>query len=68
MQIKLLVSRAEVLYQAKAFQRGVELHKPTVAALREHFKAKGRLQDLNEDRMRMATLPTGTYHLFFMQC
>ncbi|GLD96253.1 hypothetical protein PINS_up004936 [Pythium insidiosum] len=45
---------------AKAFGKGVELHQPTVDGLRQHMLNRGYPESsVNEDRLRMATLPAG---------
>lgn len=49
----------DVTYEAvaKAFGVGLERHQPTIAKMEEHYKVRG--QELNEARMKMATLPIG---------
>lgn len=44
---------------AAAFGAKLAYHEPTVAALRAYLESKGKAQDLNEARLRMALLPVG---------
>eukprot|EP00198_Chlamydomonas_reinhardtii_P000221 XP_001689556.1 predicted protein [Chlamydomonas reinhardtii] len=54
----------DVTYEAIAEAMGVtlQLHEPTVARMRESYAARG--MELNEARLRMATLPTPAEVLF----
>ena len=36
----------------------LEVHKPTVEAMRAHYEPQGK--EVNESRLRMATLPAGS--------
>lgn len=44
---------------ARAFGRGLELHEPTAEALRAHARKMKFSDKLNDDVLRMATLPVG---------
>lgn len=44
---------------AKAFGKGVALHQPTVDGLKAYLDKRGRGDEVNEDRKRMAMLPEG---------